>query len=48
MPKQQWPEHISKRERQKITTDIFSRHAVEPHQNKRIREKDCVIEKCLR
>jgi len=34
MPKQQRPEHISKRERQKITTDVFSRHAIEPHQHK--------------
>src|SRR5215831_19799481 len=48
MPKQQWPEHISKRERQKITTDVLLRHAVKPHQHERVREKDCVIEKCLR
>src|SRR5215471_14569203 len=48
MPEHEWTEHIAKCKRQKITADVFLRHAVKPHQYKCICKKDRVIEKRLR
>src|ERR1700736_1497599 len=48
MSEQERANQISKREWQKVTTDILFRHAVKARQDQRIREKDRVVEKGLR
>src|SRR5947199_1687766 len=47
MSEKQWPEHISKRKRQEIAAHILLRHAVKPHQDEGVSEKDRVVEKGL-
>src|SRR5437667_3174311 len=47
MSEKQWPEHISKRERQEIAAHILLRHALKPHQDRGVSEKDRVVEKGL-
>src|SRR5947208_15247178 len=47
MSEKQWPEHISKRKRQEIAAHILLRHAVKPHQDEGVSEKDRIVEKGL-
>src|SRR5438309_12048224 len=48
MSEQERANQVSKREWQKVTTDILFRHAVKARQDQRVSEKDRVVEKCLR
>src|SRR5207247_3083969 len=47
MSEKKWPEYISKRKRKEIAAHILLRHAVKPHQDQRVSEKDRVVKKGL-
>src|SRR5436305_8240562 len=47
MYEKQWPEDISKRQQQEIAAHILLSHAVKPHPDEGVSEKDRVVEKGL-